>query len=199
MRTICGCKPHTRQVGIQSQSAHTAGIRRQGLGVVWAAALIWLFGAAQPLAAGTARIGILSYWSCDPAAYQNEFDSFLHGLTELGYKQGRTFTIECRGADKDYNKLRKAADELVRIPVDVIVTNSQPAGRAAHDATDKIPIVSVVSGDPISAGLVRSLARPGGNFTGVSYYVTELTAKRMELLTEAIPGIKKIGVLANPD
>ncbi|MEQ1956903.1 ABC transporter substrate-binding protein [Mesorhizobium sp. CN2-181] len=136
---------------------------------------------------------------CDPSAIQNEFGPFLKGLEELGYKQGETFDLECQAAEKSYERLAEAARKLVQLPVDVIVTTSQPAGRAAHQATDSVPIVSIVSGDPIADGLVASLAKPGGNFTGVSYYATELTAKRLELLKEAIPDVAKIGVLANPD
>ena len=92
-----------------------------------------------------------------------------------------------------------AAVELAAAAPDVIVATSQPAGQAAHDATRTIPIVSIVSGDPVAAGLAESLARPGGNLTGVSYYATELTAKRLELLHEMIPDIASVGVLANPD
>jgi putative ABC transport system substrate-binding protein len=91
-----------------------------------------------------------------------------------------------------------AAEELVKLNVDVIVATSQPTAQAAHDATKKIPIVMIASGDPVAAGLVKSLRRPGGNVTGLSYYATELTAKRLELLREAVPGITRIGVLANP-
>jgi putative ABC transport system substrate-binding protein len=136
-------------------------------------------------------VGILAWSSCgDP--------SFERGLAELGYEPGETVTIECRSAGGRYDGLAPAARELVRIPVDVIVSMSQPAGRAAHEVTDTTPIVSIVSGDPVAAGLARSLARPGGNFTGVSYYATELTAKRLELVNELIPGVARIGVLANP-
>ena len=148
------------------------------------------------LQAATPRIGLLTWWTCDTA--NDEFGSFLRGLEELGYKPGETVALECRGSSKNYDKLVEAAAALVRVPVDVIVTTSQPAGRAAHEATDKTPIVTIVSGDPVAAGLARSIAKPGGNLTGVSYYATELTAKRLELLKEAIPGITKIGVLANP-
>jgi putative ABC transport system substrate-binding protein len=80
----------------------------------------------------------------------------------------------------------------------VIVTTSQPAGQASRKATDTIPIVTVVSGDPVAAGLARSLAHPDGNVTGVSYYATELTAKRLALLKEMVPKLTKVGVLANP-
>ncbi len=91
-----------------------------------------------------------------------------------------------------------AAAELVKLNVDVIVATSQPTAQAAHDATQTIPIVMIASGDPIGAGLVKSLGHPGGNVTGLTYYATELTAKRLELLREAVPNLSKVGVLANP-
>lgn len=86
----------------------------------------------------------------------------------------------------------------MQLPVDVIVTSSQPAAHAAQAATDAIPIVTIISGDPVAAGLASSLAKPGGNLTGVTYYATELAAKRLQLLMEAIPGLATVGVLANP-
>jgi putative ABC transport system substrate-binding protein len=150
----------------------------------------------RPLPAATPRIGLLTYWTCDRP--NDEFGSFLHGLEELGYKPGVTIDLECQGSGRNYNKLVEAATALVQASVDVIVATSQPAGRAAHEATDKIPIVTIVSGDPVAAGFARSIAKPGGNLTGLSYYATELTAKRLELLKEAVRGISKIGVLANP-
>ena len=138
------------------------------------------------------RIGLLRWSSC------NINPSFLSGLVELGYKPGETVTIECRSAGGHDGGFAAAAAELVRLRVDVIVTMSQPAGHAAHDATDTIQIVTIVSGDPVAAGLARSLAKPGANLTGVSYYATELTAKRLELLKEMIPEISTVDVLANP-
>ena len=137
-------------------------------------------------------IGILAWSDCSD-------EPFERGLRDLGYKPGETIKIECRIADGAYAGLPAAAQALVRLPVDIIVTGSHPSGRIAHEATDTIPIVSIVSGDPVASGLARSIAKPGGNFTGVSYYATELTAKRLELLKELIPGIAKIGVLANPE
>ena len=137
-------------------------------------------------------IGILAWSDCGDAPFER-------GLQDLGYKPGETIKIECRIAGGAYAGLPAAAQELVRLPVDIIVTGSHPSGRIAHEATSTIPIVSIVSGDPVASGLARSIAKPGGNFTGVSYYATELTAKRLELLKELIPGIAKIGVLANPD
>jgi putative tryptophan/tyrosine transport system substrate-binding protein len=148
------------------------------------------------------RIGVLAWSPCDIPLYlrhQGEFGLFIGGLIDLGYKPDETVMIACRSAGRRYDRLIAAADELVRLPVDVIVAGTQPAGIAAHEGTTTVPIVSVLSGDPVAAGLAHSLARPGGNVTGVSYYATELTAKRLELLREMIPTATTIGVLANPD
>jgi putative tryptophan/tyrosine transport system substrate-binding protein len=162
------------------------------------AVVMWMTVVSQSSPRATPRIGLLTYWSCDDAL-RYEFASLLRGLEELGYRSGETIAFECEGGGKSYERMAAAASRLVQRGVDVIATSSQPAGRAARALTDKIPIVSVVSGDAVAAGLAESLAHPGGNFTGVSYYATELTAKRLELLKEAIPGIVKIGVLANPE
>lgn len=150
----------------------------------------------------TPRIGLLAWSSCDGPPNMpglDEFSPFVRGLGDFGYTPGQNIKIECRSAGRSYDGLAVAAAELVRLPVDIIVTMSQPAGRAAHQVTDAIPIVTVVSGDPVAGGLARSLAQPGGNVTGVSYYVTELTAKRLELLKEMVPAIATVGVLANPN
>jgi putative ABC transport system substrate-binding protein len=148
---------------------------------------------AQTPPAPLPRIGVLAFWSCE-----RETASLEPGLRELGYKPGDTVTIECRSADGSYDILPAAAAELAGLGVDVIVGNSQPVGMAAHDATDTIPIVSIISGDPVAAGLAQSLAKPGGNLTGLSYYANELTQKRLELLKEAVPELATVGVLANP-
>jgi putative tryptophan/tyrosine transport system substrate-binding protein len=150
-------------------------------------------------AASLPRIGLLTFFSCRAEDIQDEFGPFLKGLSELGYRRDETFALDCEAAEKSYAKLPNAARELIARDIDVIVTTSQPAGQAAHDVTQTVPIVSVVSGDPVAAGLAASLARPGRNLTGVSYYATELTAKRLEILKEAIPGIATIAALANPD
>jgi len=147
----------------------------------------------------TPRVGLLTWSSCDERSVNADFRPFLDGLSERGYKPGETVVYECRSAGEHDRGFATAAAALVQVPVDVIVTTSQPAGTAAHAATDTIPIVTVVSGDPLAAGLARSLAKPGGNLTGVSYYATELTAKRLELLRETIPQVTTVGVLANPD
>jgi putative ABC transport system substrate-binding protein len=106
--------------------------------------------------------------------------------------------LECRSGERNYDRLLPAAQELVQARVDVIVATSHPTAQAAHLATDTVPIVMIASGDPVGSGLARSLAHPGGNVTGLSYYATELTEKRLELLHEMVPGASVIGVLSNP-
>lgn len=143
------------------------------------------------------RVGLLNYGSCaGPDAFA---PAFLKGLTDLGYVIGTNVTVECRSADGSYSGLSSAAAELVHLKVDVIVALNHPAARAAKEATSRIPIVMVASGDPVGSGFVASLARPGGNVTGLTYYATELTAKRLELLKEMVPNLSRIAVLDNPD
>jgi putative tryptophan/tyrosine transport system substrate-binding protein len=138
------------------------------------------------------HIGWLDFWpSCDASSLES-------GLRDLGYIPGTSVVVDCRSADRRYERLPTAAAKLVALNVDVIVATSQPTAQAAHDATQTIPIVMIASGDPVAAGLVKSLDHPGGNVTGLSYYATELTAKRLELLREAVPNLTKVGVLANP-
>jgi putative ABC transport system substrate-binding protein len=146
---------------------------------------------AQP-ASKVPHIGWLDFWpGCDASSLES-------GLKDLGYIPGTSVVIDCRSADGRYEGLPAAAAELVKLNVDVIVAASQPQARAAHEATQTIPIVMIASGDPVAAGLVESLGHPGGNVTGLTYYATELTAKRLELLREAVPNLTKVGVLANP-
>ena len=155
--------------------------------------------AGQSTSTSMPRVGLLVWGPCEEAWLADISGPFLRGLGELGYKPGETVTIECRSAGRRYEGLATAAADLARLPVDVIVTVSEPAGRAVHDATTTIPIVTIISGDPVGGGMVHSLAKPGGNLTGVTYYATELTAKRLELLKELIPEITTVDVLANPD
>jgi putative ABC transport system substrate-binding protein len=149
--------------------------------------------AAQSLSAQTPRIGLLAWDRSDC-----DYPPFSRGLADLGYKPGETIMIECRSADNSYDGLTTAASELVALGVDVIVSLSQPGGMAANEATSTIPIVSIISGDPVAVGLAQSLAKPGGNLTGLSYYANELTEKRLELLKEAVPELATVDVLTNP-
>ena len=143
------------------------------------------------------RIGYLSLGS--PAAEATRFDAFRAGLAALGYVEGKNLVIETRWLDGGkYDQLAALAAQLVDLKVDVIVTYATPGVSAAKRATTTIPIVFATVGDAVAVGLVSSLARPGGNVTGTSYFTPELATKRLELLKEAMPGLVQAGVLFNP-
>ena len=142
------------------------------------------------------RIGVLS-----PAASPSTkaFDSLRKGLRDLGYIEGTNITIEYRLAAWDYSRLPPMAGELVRLPVDVIVTDTQKSAVIAHEATRTIPIVGATLGaDPVAAGLAASFAHPGGNVTGFSGFGVELSGKRLQLLKEAARAIARIAALWSP-
>jgi putative ABC transport system substrate-binding protein len=124
-------------------------------------------------------------------------DGILQALGELGYAEGRNLAIDYRFGEAEA-QLPDLALDLVRLNVDLILTNGTPAGLAAKHATDTIPIV-FLSSDPVGAGLVPSLARPGGNMTGVTNYVPEMTGKQLQLLLEVLPAASRIAYLVNPD
>jgi ABC-type uncharacterized transport system substrate-binding protein len=126
------------------------------------------------------------------------FEPIVQGLRELGYLEGRTIVFENRYADSKPEVLPGLAAELVRLKVDVIVAVGTPATRAAKNATEIIPIVFTRIADPVALGLVASFARPSGNLTGVSVLTLDLAAKWLELLTEAIPGGRRVGVFWDP-
>jgi putative ABC transport system substrate-binding protein len=153
---------------------------------------------AAPLAAGAQqagkvpRIGIL--WVYSPSVGSVFADAFRQGLRGLGYVEGRTILLEERWAEGKFDRLPSLAGELVRLNVDVIVTASTPAVQAAQQATRTIPIVMTLVTDPVQSGIVASLARPGGNITGLSLMHPELTGKRLALLKEVIPKIRRVGV-----
>jgi putative tryptophan/tyrosine transport system substrate-binding protein len=142
-------------------------------------------------------IGWLSSPSPGPFAYQ--VAAFLQGLNKIGYVEGENVTIEYRWAEFRYDRLPALAADLVRRKVDVIQTGSGDAALAAKNATSTIPIVSFFGGDPVATGLVASLARPGGNLTGVSILFTELTPKLLELLSELVPQARVIVLLGDPN
>jgi putative ABC transport system substrate-binding protein len=121
------------------------------------------------------------------------------GLRDLGYVEGKNIVIEYRWAEEKYDRLPNLAAELVGLKVDLIITHGTPGSRAAKQATTTIPIVITAIGDAVEAGVVASLARPGGNITGSSFFMPELTAKRLELIKEAIPSVSRVAVLLNPD
>ncbi len=141
-------------------------------------------------------IGFLSSTSPDTAPFD---PAFRQGLSETGYVEGQNAAIEYRWADGHYDRLPALAADLVGRKVDVIATSGPPAALAAKNATSTIPIVFGIGSDPVAFGLVSSLARPGGNLTGVSFLTVELLPKLLELLSELVPQAGVIAVLVNPD
>jgi putative ABC transport system substrate-binding protein len=141
------------------------------------------------------RIGLLDPGSPRATAL---LEPFRQGLRELGYGEGKNIFVEYRYADGKLDRLPDLAAQLVRIKVDAIVPQSPRAVRAAYQATRMIPIIMAGGGDPVEQGFVKSLARPGGNLTGLSSMSVELAGKRLELLQEAIPRISRIAVLGSP-
>lgn len=158
-------------------------------GVVAAPALPGRAQQAKP-----AVIGVLSPHFRDPT-----FAGFFERLRELGYQEGTNLTLLRRSADAQLERLPELAAELVRAKVDVIVAIYTPGSRAAIDATKTIPVVIGMVGDPVGTGLVTALARPGGNVTGVSNMSGDLASKRLEILKEAAPSARRIGVVFNPE
>jgi len=168
-------------------------LRRELLLLLGGAAVAWPFAArAQPKAMPV--IGYLSSTAPTPAWLA----AFRQGLSETGYVEGANLAIEYRSAQGNYDQLPAMAADLVGRKVDVIVTGGTPAARAAKSATSTIPIVFGGVGDPVGIGLVASLARPGGNLTGISEMTTDLMSKRLELLSELVPATV-IALLVNPN
>jgi len=169
------------------------------LAVVLAFSLILAPLAVEAQQAGKVyRIGFLGTASASGEA--NRVEALRAGLRDLGYVEGKNIVIEDRWAEGKYDRLPDLVAELVALKVDVIVTTGgTPPALAAKQATTTIPIVMTGVGDAVATGLVSSLARPGGNVTGLTDLVPELMAKRLELLKEAIPRAGRVAVLSNPD
>ena len=143
------------------------------------------------------RVG--SLWPNNPSPHQRTLDAFRQGLRDLGWVEGKNVVIEYRWAEGRSERLPTLAAELVRLKVDVIFASSTSAAVAAKEATGTIPIVMATGGDVVGLGLVASLARPGGNVTGLSYDVgLQSSVKGLELLKETVPGVRRVAVLASP-
>jgi putative ABC transport system substrate-binding protein len=144
------------------------------------------------------RIGYLVTGPLEIPEVRSLVDAFRQGLRERGYVEGQNIVIEYRGAEGKYDRLPGLASELVGLKVDVIVASTTPAARAAQQATTTIPVVASTMQDPVGDGLVASLARPGGNITGLTLLSPELVPKRMELLKKALPNVSRVAVLWHP-
>ena len=158
--------------------------------------------AARPLAARAqqgGRLPTIGFLSGQTRSAAGQWlDAFQQRLRELGWIDGRTVVIEVRWAEGRFERFAEIAAEFVRLKVDVIVTAGPPVF-AAKQATSVIPIVFATVADPLSTGLVASLSQPGGNITGLSLTSPELAGKRLELLREAIPGLRQLAIIANAD
>ena len=158
---------------------------------------------AWPLAARAQQstmslIGFVSFTSREASLQASWYHAFHERFVDHGWVPDKSITIEYRFADNDRNKLATLAQELVRLKLDAIFVPTRPALPAIRDATRTIPIVFVSLGDPVAEGWVASLARPGGNLTGVAGLSPELAGKRLELLRELLPSLSKVAVLRNP-
>jgi putative ABC transport system substrate-binding protein len=146
------------------------------------------------------RIGVLGTFSPASAESSHVWEAFLQGLRELGSVEGQNMLIVGRNSGTKIEQFPALAAELVRLEPDVIVAaTGTPAARAAQRATSTIPIVMAIRSDPVGSGLVASLARPGGNVTGLSSSAPELVGKQLQLLKEAVPKISRVAVLSNPN
>jgi putative ABC transport system substrate-binding protein len=170
--------------------------RREFITLIGGAAA-WPIAARTQQAGKVARIGFLG--STSASAWTSRVAAFRSALRDLGYIEGETIVIEFRWAEENYDRLARLLDELIALKIDVLVTYGTPATIAAKRATTTIPIVTVHVGDAIAAGIIDSLARPGGNLTGTTYFVPELMAKRLEILKDILPSIRKVALLIKPD
>jgi putative tryptophan/tyrosine transport system substrate-binding protein len=169
--------------------------RRQFITLLGGAVAAWPLTARAQQPANLPTIGFLV--SGTPSSHREWVAAFVQRLRELHWIEGRTVAIEIRWAQGRNERLAETAAEFVRRKVDVIVTSATPPTVAAKQATSVIPIVFAAVGDPVGAGLVESLARPGGNVTGLSLQQTDAVGKRLELLREVIPGLHRLAIMAN--
>jgi putative ABC transport system substrate-binding protein len=169
--------------------------RREFITLLGSAAAAWPLAARAQQAGGTAKIGLL--WPGDAPPVSPRMESFRQGLRALGFVDGQNIAIELRYAQRGTQQLPELAAELIRLKVDVIFAAGDLAPKVAQQATETIPIVAV-GDDILGAGIVVSLSRPGGNTTGLTILAPELSAKRLEVLRDLIPGLSRVTALWDP-
>ena len=172
--------------------------RREFISILGGAAVGWPLATHAQQPAKMPRIGFLATAPFDTPEFREARDPFLQGMRELGYVEGQNIIIEYRSAEGKQERFTSLANDLVRMNVDLIVALATPHARAAQQATRTIPIVVPVMSDPVGDGLVASLARPGGNITGLTSLAPELTPKMLDLLSQALPGLSRVAALWHP-
>jgi putative tryptophan/tyrosine transport system substrate-binding protein len=173
-------------------------MRRREFIAALGGAAAWPLAAHAQLTAGVRTIGFLLPGGSRTTVMRTQLEAFRQGLKENGWIEGQNISVEYRFAEGKGDALKEIAAELVKLRPDVIVAEGTAAIRAAKTATQTIPIVMATSSDPVGTGLVASLQRPGGNVTGPSLQTAELSGKRLQLLTEIVPGLARVAVLSNP-
>ena len=168
--------------------------RREFITLLGGAAAMWPFDALAQQTSKVWRVGMLDTTS---ATLNPNVDAFRRELRQLGYVEGQNLIIEYRSGEGRIERFPELAVELVRLKVDVVVTRGTPAALAAKNASATIPIVMAAIGEPVETGMVVSLAQPGGNVTGLSAFVNELTAKRIEIMREIVPKISRMAMIDN--
>jgi putative tryptophan/tyrosine transport system substrate-binding protein len=168
--------------------------RREVIALLGGAAAVWPLAARAQQQAAMPVVGFLGPTTA--AVFRQWTEVFVQRLRELGWSEGRTITIEYRWAEARNERFAEIAEEFIRRKVDVIFTTGN-AIPAAKQATSVVPIVFVLASDPVGSGFVASLARPGGNITGVSSQSTDTVGKRLELLREIVPSLRRLAILGN--
>jgi putative ABC transport system substrate-binding protein len=172
--------------------------RRKLIVALGAATLVVPFASLAQQQRKVWRIGVL--WEREQSDYSPNLEAFRGGMRGLGYAEGKDYAIEQRSANNDHARLPALAGELLALKVDLIIAPASPSAVAAHNATHDVPILIVTISDPVGSGLAASLARPGGNLTGLAQGVaSELYTKRLDLLRQILPGIRRVGFFYNPD
>jgi putative tryptophan/tyrosine transport system substrate-binding protein len=171
--------------------------RRDVLGWLGSAAVVHPLSIRAQQARKIPRIGFLG--AISPPRYVRQVEALRSGLRDLGYFEGENILIEFRWAEGSYDRLAEFAAEFEHLKVDVLVTHGTPGTMAAKRAAPNTAIVAAAIGDPVATGVVSGIAQPGGNITGLAHFSPELSVKRVEILTQSLPHLKRAAILLNPD